>query len=76
MDSWNIIYENFDLDGKIFNIKTRYSSAEHSGKLSIENGKININFEEKAKTLTPGQSAVFYEGDILIGVGIIEKQAD
>ena len=33
-----------------------------------------VRFFEKAKGIAPGQSAVFYEGDDVIGGGIIQRQ--
>jgi tRNA-specific 2-thiouridylase len=33
-----------------------------------------VQFHGKAKGLAPGQSAVFYEGDDVIGGGIIQRQ--
>lgn len=35
-------------------------------------GKLYIEFEKPRRAVTPGQSAVLYKGDILIGGGIIE----
>ncbi|OLY93211.1 tRNA 2-thiouridine(34) synthase MnmA [Cnuella takakiae] len=35
--------------------------------------QVNVRFYEKAKGIAPGQSAVFYEGDDVIGGGIIQK---
>ena len=39
----------------------------------INEDKIKINFEEPEKSLTPGQSAVFYLDDVVVGGGIIEE---
>ena len=39
----------------------------------ILNNKIKIIFNEPEKSLTPGQSAVFYLDDIVVGGGIIEQ---
>jgi tRNA-specific 2-thiouridylase len=38
-----------------------------------EDGTVNIRFYEDAKGVAPGQSAVFYEGDDVIGGGIIMR---
>lgn len=35
--------------------------------------KVNVRFYESVKGIAPGQSAVFYEGDDVIGGGIIER---
>lgn len=39
-----------------------------------EDGTVSIRFYEDAKGIAPGQSAVFYEGDDVIGGGIIMRQ--
>jgi len=40
---------------------------------TLENNKIKITFNEPEKSLTPGQSAVFYLNNIVVGGGIIEQ---
>jgi tRNA-specific 2-thiouridylase len=37
-------------------------------------GTVNVRFYEEAKGIAPGQSAVFYEGDEVIGGGIIMRK--
>jgi tRNA-specific 2-thiouridylase len=37
-------------------------------------GTVNVQFYEEAKGIAPGQSAVFYEGDEVIGGGIIMRK--
>ncbi len=50
-------------------VKTRYSAKSAKAKI-IQNGKnIKIEFEEPQRAITPGQSAVFYLGDIVVGGG-------
>lgn len=39
----------------------------------ISHDEISVTFEQSKKSITPGQSAVFYDGDDLIGGGIINK---
>jgi len=34
---------------------------------------VKVRFFENAKSIAPGQSAVFYEGDDVIGGGIIQR---
>ena len=35
--------------------------------------QVRVRFYENAKGIAPGQSAVFYEGDDVIGGGIIQR---
>ena len=56
----------------IVNVKTRYKSLEHKATI-IEDGEyINVELETPQKGITPGQSAVFYIDDIVLGGGIIK----
>jgi tRNA-specific 2-thiouridylase len=34
---------------------------------------ITVRFKEPKKSITPGQSAVFYDGDDILGGGIIDS---
>jgi tRNA-specific 2-thiouridylase len=36
---------------------------------------VQVRFYEEVKGVAPGQSAVFYEGDDVIGGGIIQRPA-
>ncbi|MDP2593655.1 MAG: tRNA 2-thiouridine(34) synthase MnmA [bacterium] len=54
------------------NVCTRYRSVLENARLVRKKGKFSVTFEKLPKTITPGQSAVFYEGSILLGGGIIE----
>lgn len=38
----------------------------------LEDGKVKITFDEPQMSVTAGQSAVFYDGDIVLGGGIIQ----
>ena len=62
-------------------IKTRYSARSAKGTISQlrdENGnlmdKILIKFDEQQPRITPGQSAVFYIDDVVIGGGIFSSK--
>lgn len=50
----------------------RYNSPGSLAKLqAIEGGKVEVEFMSNVTGVAPGQSAVFYEGDDVIGGGII-----
>lgn len=54
-------------------VQIRYNSPPAWATLYPVSGrKINIVFDEAQRAITPGQSAVFYNKDIVIGGGIIE----
>ena len=52
-------------------VKTRYSSKEAKAKIIQDGSNIKIVFDEPQKAITPGQSAVFYIDDIVVGGGKI-----
>ena len=53
------------------NVKTRYSSHHAPATICQEGAQIRVVFDEKQKSLTPGQSAVFYDNDVVLGGGKI-----
>lgn len=55
-------------------VKTRYTAIEQSATVTpIEGGlRVHIKFDENQRDLTPGQAAVFYVDDAVIGGGIIQ----
>jgi tRNA-uridine 2-sulfurtransferase len=52
--------------------KIRYKDAGHASTLFQTGNKMEVVFEEPVMAITPGQSAVFYEGDDVLGGGFIE----
>lgn len=62
---------DIDLPNKVAT-KIRYSKKEAESTIEmLENGNIKVIFDEHQKAPTPGQSAVFYIGDSVIGGGKI-----
>jgi tRNA-specific 2-thiouridylase len=53
--------------------KIRYKDKGSLSNIYPENGKMRVRFYENAKGIAPGQSAVFYEEDDVIGGGIIQS---
>ena len=52
-------------------VKTRYSTKSAKAKIIQDGNNIKVVFEEPQRAITPGQSAVFYIGDIVVGGGKI-----
>ena len=52
--------------------KIRYKDRGCLGNIYPENNTMRVRFYENVKSIAPGQSAVFYEGDDVIGGGIIQ----
>jgi tRNA-uridine 2-sulfurtransferase len=58
-------------DGMEAVTKIRYKDKGSLSNIYSEGGQLRVHFYEPVKSIAPGQSAVFYEGDDVIGGGII-----
>ena len=57
-------------------VKIRYSHPGAPGTLTpLENGRAHLRLHEPQRAVTPGQAAVFYDGDLVLGGGWICRQA-
>nr|MBP6563436.1 tRNA 2-thiouridine(34) synthase MnmA [Neisseriaceae bacterium] len=55
-----------------YHAKTRYRMADAACTLSyLEDGQAQLLFDEPQWAMTPGQSAVLYDGEICLGGGVI-----
>jgi tRNA-uridine 2-sulfurtransferase len=54
--------------------KIRYKDAGRLSTINHEDNKLSILFHESATGIAPGQSAVIYEGDDLVGGGFIDRK--
>jgi tRNA-specific 2-thiouridylase len=55
-------------------VKTRYLQKESFARVEQTGDEIQVTFENPQRALTPGQAAVFYNGDEVIGGGTILAQ--
>lgn len=70
----NVNFSAFsDLNGSLsVTAKLRYSAAEAQALLTPgDDGEYVLEFKQPQRAVTPGQSAVFYDGDICLGGGEI-----
>ncbi|NJO39170.1 MAG: tRNA 2-thiouridine(34) synthase MnmA [Cyanobacteria bacterium CRU_2_1] len=58
-------------------VQIRYrSQAVPCAVIPLENARVKVVFDEPQISVTPGQAAVWYEGDRLLGGGVIEQSQD
>jgi len=56
--------------------KVRYKSPEAVAKLDLNDGMARVQFHQPQRAIAPGQAVVFYQGDAVLGGGIIENRVD
>ncbi len=52
--------------------KIRYKAPEVAAELRPDDSGAEVHFAEPQPAITPGQSVVFYQGDIVLGGGVID----
>ena len=69
----NWMHEKFD-GVKECTAKFRYRQKDVNVKVKfISNDTLEVIYDEKSKAVTPGQAAVFYDGDVVLGGGTIDQ---
>jgi len=60
---------NFDKD---YQVRTRYRAALVTARLQLQDdGTVTVKLAEEIRAITPGQSAVIYDGERVVGGGIV-----
>lgn len=55
-------------------VKIRYNSPEVKACLTpVDENTVRVDFESPQKSVTPGQSVVFYDGDVVLGGAVIDE---
>ncbi|MBY6095025.1 tRNA 2-thiouridine(34) synthase MnmA [Ferrimonas balearica] len=58
----------------VMSVKTRYRQQDIPCTVTpLADGELEVRFHEPVSSVTPGQSAVFYQGDVCLGGGIIDR---
>lgn len=52
-------------------VRTRYHGAETPATLTPDNDIVRVRLDAPQRAVSPGQAAVFYDGDIVLGGGTI-----
>ncbi|MGJ9382895.1 tRNA 2-thiouridine(34) synthase MnmA [Salipaludibacillus sp. CF4.18] len=54
--------------------KFRYRQEDHGVEvIPLNNGRVKVLFDEAERAVTPGQSVVFYQGEVCLGGGTIDE---
>lgn len=70
----NLIGMNFSKEIFEANLKIRYNHFDIKGQVHlIDEDALEITFNERQIAVTPGQSVVFYDHDILLGGAVIDR---
>jgi tRNA-specific 2-thiouridylase len=56
-------------------VRIRYRHREAPAEIAVSRDRVTVTFDEPQRAITPGQSGVFYDGDRVLGGGIIDRLA-
>jgi tRNA-specific 2-thiouridylase len=71
-----IAFDRLDMPMQV-RAKVRYSAKEADATITpLNDGTIQVGFAVPQRAITPGQSIVFYAGEVVLGGGVIDKQTE
>ncbi|MCL1791134.1 MAG: tRNA 2-thiouridine(34) synthase MnmA [Peptococcaceae bacterium] len=70
-----IFWENCNefVSGVTVQAKIRYQAPAVEARIFRDSGGVRVVFAEAQRAITPGQAVVFYQGDVVLGGGVIER---
>lgn len=74
----DVIWTSVEKPTKPFKAKVKIRYNGDAADATVEpsdDGKVTVRFKKPVRSITPGQSAVFYKNDVVLGGGIICKAA-
>lgn len=70
----NLVSMNFSQETFEAGLKIRYNHHDIKGQVQcLDASYVRVMFHEPQQAVTPGQSVVFYDGDVLLGGAVIEQ---
>ncbi len=72
VDDVNLINLDRFAGDKRCTAKFRYRQKDHKVTIRFTGDRLMVTFDEPIRAITPGQAAVFYDGDVCLGGGFIE----
>jgi len=55
-------------------VKTRYRQSDLPCEVELDADTVRVRLRAPARSVTPGQYAVFYRGDLCLGGGVIARR--